>query len=95
MGLTGKTVKFNSAEGLGDFRLVRSSIDEGDFYNGSELKDLSAHTATHVDAPSHFINVGAPVSHPCSGACAVPKHIEQLMHAPCRMTFEQGGGWSC
>jgi hypothetical protein len=67
VGLTSKTVKFTSAEGLGDFRRVRSSIDEGDFYNGSELKDFSAHTATHVDAPSHFINVGEAVSQPWSG----------------------------
>jgi kynurenine formamidase len=71
VGLDSKTVVFDSAEGLGDFRQVEASIDEGDDYNSSELKDISAHTATHVDAPSHFINVREAVSWPSSGACAV------------------------
>ena len=57
IGLSSNTVKFTSKEGLGSFRQLTRAIDDGDFFNGSELKDFSAHTGTHVDAPSHFINV--------------------------------------
>ena len=59
MGLESSTLKFTSATGLGDFKHMASTMDDGDFYNGSQLKDFSAHTGTHVDAPSHFMNVCA------------------------------------
>lgn len=36
------------------------SLDSGDSYNLTRL-DISAHTATHVDAPLHFIPGGAAV----------------------------------
>jgi hypothetical protein len=46
-----------SDTGLGNFRYLQNSIDDGDFFNGSGLRDLSAHAGTHVDSPGHFINV--------------------------------------
>ncbi|KAK9915315.1 hypothetical protein WJX75_007506 [Coccomyxa subellipsoidea] len=45
-----------SDTGLGNFRYLQNSIDDGDFFNGSGLRDLSAHAGTHVDSPGHFIN---------------------------------------
>jgi len=37
-----------------------ASIDRGDVYNALELH-MSAHTATHMDAPLHFLKDGAPI----------------------------------
>jgi hypothetical protein len=55
--LSAATVAMDSKTGLGEFRYLMNAIDEGDFFNGSGLKDLTAHAGTHVDAPGHFINV--------------------------------------
>ena len=33
----------DSEEGMGDFRYLANSIDDGDFFNGSMLKDFTAH----------------------------------------------------
>ncbi len=57
MGLSSITVAMDSETGLGDFRYLMNAIDDGDFFNGSGLRDLSAHAGTHVDSPGHFINV--------------------------------------
>ncbi|MDO4475277.1 MAG: cyclase family protein [Lachnospiraceae bacterium] len=38
-------------------RTIASSMDEGAFYNLTELS-MCAHNGTHVDAPFHFINTG-------------------------------------
>lgn len=57
VGLSSKTVAMDSETGLGDFRYLMNAIDDGDFFNGSGLRDLSAHAGTHVDSPGHFINV--------------------------------------
>ncbi|CAL8468967.1 g8508 [Coccomyxa elongata] len=56
VGLSSRTVAMDSETGLGDFRYLMNAIDDGDFFNGSGLRDLSAHAGTHVDSPGHFIN---------------------------------------
>ena len=77
VGLDSKTVKFASPDGLGEFRRMGTTIDEGADYNLSELQDLGVHTATHIDAPSHFVNVRACGSQkplPCSVWCCLATH---------------------
>ncbi|CAL5221116.1 g3250 [Coccomyxa viridis] len=56
VGLGPRTLLMDSEEGMGDFRYLSNSIDEGDIFNGSMLKDFTAHAGTHVDAPGHFVN---------------------------------------
>ncbi len=43
----------DSEEGMGDFRYLSNSIDEGDIFNGSMLKDFTAHAGKrHVMSTS-------------------------------------------
>lgn len=59
-----------------------SKISEGSFYNLTKLT-LSAHNATHLDAPYHFYDEGKTVDqldlHRCIGPCRVVdlSHINQ------------------
>ena len=43
VGLGPQTVLMDSSEGMGDFRYRKNSIDDGDFFNGSVLKEFTAH----------------------------------------------------
>ena len=43
VGLGPQTILMDSGEGMGDFRYLKNSIDDGDFFNGSMLKDFTAH----------------------------------------------------
>ena len=43
VGLGPQTILMDSEEGMGDFRYLGNSIDDGDFFNGSMLKDFTAH----------------------------------------------------
>ena len=43
---------------MGDFRYLANSIDDGDFFNGSMLKEFTAHAGMHhalpTSSPSSF-----------------------------------------
>lgn len=52
-----QTVNWDSDDGLGDIRELMISQERGDAATASLIKSLPAHTATHVDAPGHFVLV--------------------------------------
>ena len=52
-----RTVSWGATDGLHDIRELRMSQAKGDLATASSIKSLSAHAATHVDAPCHFILV--------------------------------------
>lgn len=57
IGLGQGTVDWGSAEGHGpELRRLISRRADGDIANISELR-MNAHAGTHLDAPSHFIQV--------------------------------------
>ena len=43
VGLGPDTVFMDGDSGMGDFRYRKNSIDDGDFFNGSVLKEFTAH----------------------------------------------------
>ena len=51
VGLGPQTILMDSEEGMGDFRYLESSIDDGDFFNGSMLKDFTAHAGRYLVQP--------------------------------------------
>ena len=53
IGLGPQTVLMDSQDGMGDFRYLRNSIDDGDFFNGSELKEFTAHAGQSLNGPGH------------------------------------------
>ena len=54
IGLGPQTVLMDSQDGMGDFRFLRNSIDDGDFFNGSELKEFTAHAGQLLHGAQHF-----------------------------------------
>ena len=59
LGISADSLSWGSTEGLGpDFRTLRGQRSKGDVANMSWLR-MDAHTATHLDAPSHFVQVCA------------------------------------
>ena len=54
IGLGPQTVLMDSQDGMGDFRYLRNSIDNGDFFNGSELKEFTAHAGPALNGPQHL-----------------------------------------
>ena len=54
IGLGPQTVLMDSQDGMGGFRFLRSSIDDGDFFNGSELKEFTAHAGQALNGPQHI-----------------------------------------
>lgn len=58
VGLGPQTVLMDSSEGMGDFRYRKNSIDDGDFFNGSVLKDFTAHAGeVHVKVMDHELQM--------------------------------------
>eukprot|EP00884_Botryococcus_braunii_P020358 jgi/Botrbrau1/7005/Bobra.0165s0034.2 len=55
MALGPESVTWDSAEGLGEFCRLGKSQELGDICNLSVINNLSVHSGTHVDAPSHFV----------------------------------------
>ena len=82
VGLSEETVDFSSAAGLGaQLRRVVSRCADGDIANMSELR-MSAHAGTHLDAPSHFVQVRAQaLSRSCLPAAAY--QILRCAKKPC------------
>lgn len=73
LAVSADSLSWGSTEGLGpDFRTLRGQRSKGDIANMSWLR-MDAHTATHLDAPSHFVQVNwglllvatPPLSTPC------------------------------
>ena len=60
IGLGPQTVLMDSQDGMGDFRFLRNSIDDGDCFNGSELKDFTAHAGQLLDCPQHLPHEDLP-----------------------------------
>ena len=59
LGISADSLAWGSTAGLGpNFRTLRGQRSKGDVANMSWLR-MDAHTATHLDAPSHFVQVGA------------------------------------
>lgn len=63
VGLGPKTILMDSEDGMGDFRYLEASIDDGDIFNGSMLKDFTAHAGMHHALPaSQAISIQAFLS---------------------------------
>jgi hypothetical protein len=64
LAVSADSLAWGSTEGMGpDFRTLRGQRSKGDVANMSWLR-MDAHTATHLDAPSHFVQVGS-----CRSGC--------------------------
>ena len=81
VGLGEDTVDFSSAAGLGaELRRVVSRRADGDIANMSELR-MSAHAGTHLDAPSHFVQVRAQAAAKAASVCG--RIVEDAIFATC------------
>lgn len=77
VGVGKGTLDWGSADGHGpELRRLISRRADGDIANISELR-MNAHTGTHLDAPSHFVEVRNQDMAP---AAACPAEHEDLHH---------------
>ena len=50
-----QTPTWGSSTGVGEYRKLRNTFDDEMPAAASVITELSVHTATHIDAPSHFV----------------------------------------